>query len=141
KVERDDAKSGGDQSLVPADMHPVLLAVRGEAVREDDRPAGARRFISDANAIGGSGAFGHARTFAKHRRTVYDGRAGRKDHAMSLELLKKDVCAAVDALRDELLGISHAIHAEPELALEEFLAAARLADTGESHDIKVQREA
>jgi len=60
---------------------------------------------------------------------------------MSLELLKKDVCAAVDALRDELLGISHAIHAEPELALEEFLAAARLADTVESHDIKVQREA
>ena len=60
---------------------------------------------------------------------------------MSLEQLKKDVCAAVDALRDELLGISHAIHAEPELALEEFLAAARLADTLESHDIQVQREA
>lgn len=59
---------------------------------------------------------------------------------MSLELLKKDVCAAVDAMRDELLGISHAIHAEPELALEEFLAAARLADSVESHGIKIQRE-
>ena len=60
---------------------------------------------------------------------------------MSLELLKKDVCAAVDAMRAELLGISHAIHAEPELALEEFLAAARLADAVEGHGIKVQREA
>ena len=60
---------------------------------------------------------------------------------MSLELLKKDVCAAVDAMRDELLGLSHAIHAEPELALEEFLAAARLADAVEGHGIKIQREA
>ena len=41
----------------------------------------------------------------------------------------------------ELLGISHAIHAEPELALEEFHAAARLADTVEGHGIKTQREA
>src|SRR5690348_14863422 len=80
-------------------------------------------------------------TFAKLRQTVYDTQAGRKDPVMSLELLKKDVCAAVDALGPELIGISHAIHAEPELALEEFLAAARLADTVESHGIKTQREA
>src|SRR5580765_4260080 len=60
---------------------------------------------------------------------------------MSLESLKKDVCSAVEAMRAELLGLSHAIHAEPELALEEFLAAARLADTVEGHGIKTQREA
>jgi amidohydrolase len=60
---------------------------------------------------------------------------------MLLESLKKDVCSAVDAMRAELLGLSHAIHAEPELALEEYLAAARLADTVESHGIKTQREA
>ncbi|HEY4943443.1 MAG TPA: M20 family metallopeptidase [Rhizomicrobium sp.] len=60
---------------------------------------------------------------------------------MSLELLKKDVCAAVDAMRDELLALSHAIHGEPELALEEFRAAQRLTDGIESHGIKVQREA
>ena len=60
---------------------------------------------------------------------------------MSMELLKKDDCAAVDAMRGELLGLSHAIHAEPELALEEFLAAARLAETVENHDIRTQREA
>src|SRR5690242_13096061 len=79
--------------------------------------------------------------FAKLRQTVYDTQAGRKDPVMSLEQLKKDACAAVDALGPELIGISHAIHAEPELALEEFLAAARLADTVEGHGIKTQREA
>jgi len=60
---------------------------------------------------------------------------------MSLELLKKDVAAAVDALRDELLSLSHAIHAEPELALQEFKAAERLADGVANHDIAVSREA
>jgi|RhiMetdeSRZDD1v2_1073273.scaffolds.fasta_scaffold783677_2 hypothetical protein len=30
--------------------------------------------------------------------------------------LKHEVCDAVDALRTELIGISRAIHAEPELA-------------------------
>jgi amidohydrolase len=60
---------------------------------------------------------------------------------MSLDQLKKDVCSAVDDLRAELLGLSHAIHDEPELALEEFKAAKRLADAVESHGIKTQREA
>lgn len=60
---------------------------------------------------------------------------------MSLEQLKKDVCSAVDDHRAELLALSHAIHGEPELALEEFKAAARLTAAVESHDIKVQREA
>ncbi len=60
---------------------------------------------------------------------------------MSLESLKKDVCAAVDAMRDELLRLSHAIHDEPELALEEFKAAKRLTDGVAGHDVPVQREA
>ncbi|HEX4302775.1 MAG TPA: M20 family metallopeptidase [Rhizomicrobium sp.] len=60
---------------------------------------------------------------------------------MSLESLKKDVCAAVDAMRDELLGLSHAIHDEPELALEEFKAAKRLTDGVAGHDVPVQRAA
>ncbi|MEI9994874.1 MAG: M20 family metallopeptidase [Rhizomicrobium sp.] len=60
---------------------------------------------------------------------------------MSLEQLKKDVCSAVDDLRAELLALSHAIHQEPELALEEFKAAQRLTDAVEGHGIKVQREA
>jgi amidohydrolase len=60
---------------------------------------------------------------------------------MSLEQLKKDVCSAVDAMRDELLALSHAIHGEPELALEEFKAAERLTKAVESHGIGVQREA
>ncbi|HEX3430909.1 MAG TPA: M20 family metallopeptidase [Rhizomicrobium sp.] len=60
---------------------------------------------------------------------------------MSLEQLKKDVAAAVDAMRAELLGLSHAIHQEPELALEEFKAAKRLSDAVALHDLPVQREA
>jgi amidohydrolase len=60
---------------------------------------------------------------------------------MSLENLKKDVAAAIDAMREELLSMSHAIHGEPELALEEFKAAARLSGAVESHGIATQREA
>ncbi|HLY06988.1 MAG TPA: M20 family metallopeptidase [Rhizomicrobium sp.] len=59
---------------------------------------------------------------------------------MSLEELKKDVSAAVDSMRAELLGLSHAIHQEPELALEEFKAAKRLSDAVASHDLPVRRE-
>ena len=60
---------------------------------------------------------------------------------MDAESLKKDVGAAIDAMRAELLGLSHAIHGEPELALEEFKAAQRLSDAVEGHGIQVQREA
>jgi amidohydrolase len=60
---------------------------------------------------------------------------------MSLEQLKKDVAAAVDGMRAELLELSHAIHQEPELALEEFKAAKRLSDAVASHDLPVEREA
>ena len=60
---------------------------------------------------------------------------------MSLEALKQDVVSAVDAMREELLALSHAIHAEPELALEEFKAADRLTKAVEKHGIATQREA
>ena len=60
---------------------------------------------------------------------------------MSLDQLKKDACSAVDDMRAELLALSHAIHDEPELALEEFKAAERLTKAVEGHGIKVQREA
>ncbi|MGA7714165.1 MAG: M20 family metallopeptidase [Rhizomicrobium sp.] len=60
---------------------------------------------------------------------------------MSLESLRKDVASAVDSMRDELLALSHAIHGEPELSLEEFKAAARLSGAVAAHDIAVQREA
>jgi amidohydrolase len=60
---------------------------------------------------------------------------------MSLEQLKKDVAAAVDGMRAELLELSHTIHQEPELALEEFKAAKRLSDAVASHELPVEREA
>jgi amidohydrolase len=59
---------------------------------------------------------------------------------MSLESLKKDVAGIVESLKPELLALSHAIHQEPELALEEFKAAARLTEAVENHDLPVQRE-
>ena len=38
---------------------------------------------------------------------------------MKLGALKQEVCAAVDDLKGELLRVSRAIHARPELAFEE----------------------
>jgi amidohydrolase len=58
---------------------------------------------------------------------------------MTVESLKKDVAAAIDSLSAELLGLSHAIHQEPELALEEYKAAARMTAAVETHDLTVQR--
>ncbi|HVZ70170.1 MAG TPA: M20 family metallopeptidase [Rhizomicrobium sp.] len=60
---------------------------------------------------------------------------------MDAESLKKDAGAAIDAMREQLLDLSHAIHGEPELALEEFKAARRLTDAVTGHGIEVQREA
>ncbi|HEY5336945.1 MAG TPA: M20 family metallopeptidase [Rhizomicrobium sp.] len=60
---------------------------------------------------------------------------------MSLEQLKKDVCAAIDGMQADLLALSHDIHQEPELALEEFKSAEKLAKAVERHDLKVQRGA
>ncbi len=60
---------------------------------------------------------------------------------MSLDVLKRDVAAAIDGMRAELLELSHAIHQEPELALQEFKSAAQLEDAVARHDIPVQRGA
>ena len=60
---------------------------------------------------------------------------------MMLETLKRDVCAAIDALRGELVAASHAIHANPELAFEEKFAASLLASAVENHGLPVERGA
>ncbi len=60
---------------------------------------------------------------------------------MSIESLRRDAIGAVDGLREELLGLSHRIHGEPELALEEVKAAANLANAVEGHGLMVQRQA
>ena len=57
------------------------------------------------------------------------------------EALKKEVASAIDAMRTELLALSHAIHGEPELALEEYKSAARLESAVESQNIPVQKGA
>jgi len=46
---------------------------------------------------------------------------------------------AVEEHRDAILGVSHAIHAQPEVAFEEYRAAALVADLVEAHGYTVER--
>jgi amidohydrolase len=55
--------------------------------------------------------------------------------------LKRAVCDAVDAMATELVAISRAIHAEPELAFQEVKAARRLTEAVERHGLPVRRGA
>ena len=56
-----------------------------------------------------------------------------------LEALKKEVCASVDRLAPELVAVSREIHAHPELAFEEVLAAKLLAETARAHGLAAQQ--
>ncbi len=55
--------------------------------------------------------------------------------------LKRRVAAAVDAAAAEILELSHAIHADPEPAYEEFRAAKRVAATVARHGYAVEHPA
>ena len=57
------------------------------------------------------------------------------------EALKREVCAAVDCLRDDLLQLSHEIHAHPELAFEERRAAEVLTRALDAAGLPVERGA
>ena len=57
---------------------------------------------------------------------------------MDAAALKREACEAVDAMRSELLAISHAIHAQPELAFEERAAAALLVTAIEKAGLSVE---
>jgi amidohydrolase len=56
-----------------------------------------------------------------------------------IEGLKQEVCASVDRLAPELVHVSHAIHADPELAFEEVRAARLLAETARAHGLAAQQ--
>lgn len=51
---------------------------------------------------------------------------------------KQRICAAVDAMRGELLRLSRAIHAKPELAFEEHAASALLVDALRKAGLEVE---
>ncbi|MBW2280822.1 MAG: M20 family metallopeptidase [Deltaproteobacteria bacterium] len=55
--------------------------------------------------------------------------------------LKNDVCKTIDRLQDDLLSVSHEIHAHPELAFEEVRASALLIETLERADLRVEHGA
>jgi amidohydrolase len=60
---------------------------------------------------------------------------------MDVVRLKQEVCGAVDAMREELLRLSHAIHQNPEVAFEEREAAALLVGALRAAGLEVQEGA
>ncbi len=60
---------------------------------------------------------------------------------MRAEQLKLEACANVDNLKDELVRVSRAIHAHPELAFQEQHASAMLAETLQGAGLTVERGA
>jgi amidohydrolase len=67
--------------------------------------------------------------------------ATRGDHDMpddALDAWKEAVCKSIDNRRDELLNVSHQIHANPELAFEEHESSALLVRTLRNAGLEVQ---
>lgn len=60
---------------------------------------------------------------------------------MSVEALKRDVCSAIDAMRADLIAVSHFIHENPELNFKEFKAHDRLTAEIERAGLPVTRSA
>ena len=58
--------------------------------------------------------------------------------SVDAEALKREACEAVDRLNEQLLRVSRAIHARPELAFEERAAAALLVDTLRGAGLEVE---
>lgn len=56
-------------------------------------------------------------------------------------ILKREAADAIDAMAGDLIKISHAIHANPELAFQEYGAARILTEKLEQEDLPVTREA
>ncbi|MCB0063571.1 MAG: M20 family metallopeptidase [Caldilineaceae bacterium] len=55
------------------------------------------------------------------------------------EQLKQRVQEYIDEVADRLIHISQTLHANPEVAFEEYKSMALLADTAEQHDFQVER--
>ncbi len=61
--------------------------------------------------------------------------------AKTISELRADIVGRIDSLADELLAVSHSIHANPELAFLEHHASALLCDTLAEHDLEPTRGA
>ena len=61
--------------------------------------------------------------------------------APPFDVAKGRAAAAIEAARDEILGLSHRIHANPEPAFEEHQAAGWIAEVLAAHGFRVERPA
>lgn len=59
---------------------------------------------------------------------------------MKLDKNQETIIQAIDAAKEEILKVSHQIHAKPELGYEEFFASGLLADTLAKHGFEVERK-
>jgi len=59
---------------------------------------------------------------------------------MTKEELKKKVCAAIEAKRDRILALGHAIYNEPELGFKEFKTAAKVEETFQRMQLPYEKE-
>lgn len=55
---------------------------------------------------------------------------------MDIQVRKQKACDAIDACADELIALSHFIHDNPELGLQEYQASARIQAVLQGHDIR-----
>ena len=55
-----------------------------------------------------------------------------------MDEMKKQLQTSVDSIKGELLQLSHFIHQNPELGLNEYKSSAAICDLLEKHGIKVK---
>ncbi|WP_049823405.1 M20 family metallopeptidase [Bradyrhizobium sp. WSM2254] len=60
---------------------------------------------------------------------------------MTIDALKQEACGLIEGLKTDLLGVSHKIHATPEIAFEERFASQLLCSVAESEGIQMTRGA
>src|SRR5262249_23834370 len=86
------------------------------------------------------GSMKRSTTMARMRPTFAATLLARKagEDAMDVGALKRRVCEAVDAMESELLRLSRAIHAKPELAFEEHAAHSLLVDAVRKAGLEVE---
>ena len=67
--------------------------------------------------------------------------SSRKKKRMNLDEAKSEICSYIDAISDELIALSHAIHDNPELGYEEYFAHEQLTQVLTDKGLEVEKGA